>query len=44
VGDVVQALDDLLNPQSTLCSLGQAKTLNATQHLQKLISHPYVTN
>jgi len=35
-GDLVEALDDLLSPQSTLCSWGQAKTLNATKHLEEL--------
>ena len=43
-GDLVEALEDLLDPQSTLCSWGQAKTLDATKHLEELISQPYVTN
>jgi hypothetical protein len=36
VGDLVEALKDLLNPQSTLCSWGKAKNLDATKHLEEL--------
>jgi hypothetical protein len=35
LGDLVQALDDLLSPQGTLCSLGEGKTLNVKKHLLK---------
>jgi hypothetical protein len=42
VGDLVQALDDLLDPQSTLCSWGQSKTLDATKHLEELTANKYV--
>jgi hypothetical protein len=42
IGDLVKALDDLLHPQATLCSWGQAKTLDATKHLEELTSSKYL--
>jgi hypothetical protein len=35
LGDLVQALDDLLSPQGTLCGFGEDKTLDVKKHLLK---------
>jgi hypothetical protein len=35
LGDLVQALDDLLSPQGTLCSLTEDKKLDVKKHLLK---------
>ena len=34
IGDLVAAFDDILYPQSTLCSFGQAKVLDVKNYLQ----------
>jgi hypothetical protein len=36
VGDLIAALDDVMYPQSTLCSGGVAKTLNVAKFLKKV--------
>jgi hypothetical protein len=35
---LLEALDVLIDPQATLCSWGEEKTLNATAHLKKLLT------
>lgn len=35
IGNLVEALDDLLRPQATLCSGGADKRMNAQEHLRK---------
>jgi hypothetical protein len=35
-GDMLQALNDLLDPQANLCSFGQDKKFDATKHLKNL--------
>ena len=37
IGDLVQALADLFDPQSTLCSMGSSKQINAGEFLKKNI-------
>lgn len=44
VGDLIQAFYDLLDPQATLCSWGQAKTLDATKHLEELTASSILVN
>jgi hypothetical protein len=41
IGDLIEAMDDLLHPQATLCSWGAAKVLDATKHLEELTSTKY---
>jgi hypothetical protein len=36
IGNMIQALNDLLDPQANLCSSGQDKEFDATKHLKNL--------
>jgi hypothetical protein len=37
IGDLVSAFDDLLDPQGTICGEGRNKTINAREHIERLI-------
>jgi hypothetical protein len=37
--DLLKALEYIFNPQANLCSGGQHKTIDATEHLQERLAH-----
>ena len=37
--DLLDAFEDILDPQATLCSGGESKTLNAKEYLRKKFAH-----
>jgi hypothetical protein len=36
LGDLIQAIDDIIEPQATLCSGGHDKTLDVEKHLKEI--------